>query len=65
MVDNERLEFIRLWADYVRTHEDREWSRQQNKVIDSQINSVREFYRRYPEIKKRILERYRLKGLKK
>jgi len=34
----ERLAFIDFWADYVRTHEDEDWSEQQNIVIDSQIN---------------------------
>lgn len=33
----ERREFIKQWAEYVRTHPDEEWSVQQNKVINSQI----------------------------
>lgn len=33
----ERLEFIKFWAKYVREHSDKEWSKQQNVVIDSQI----------------------------
>jgi len=35
----ERLEFIKFWANYVKTHPDEEWSRQQNIVINSQIES--------------------------
>ncbi|MFH1064959.1 MAG: hypothetical protein V1734_00435 [Nanoarchaeota archaeon] len=31
----ERMEFIDLWAKYVREHNDREWSRQQNIIINS------------------------------
>lgn len=33
----ERLKFIDFWAEYIRTHSDKDWSRQQNVVIDSQI----------------------------
>ena len=35
----ERLEFIEFWANYVKTHSDKEWSRQQKVLIDSQIKS--------------------------
>lgn len=34
----ERLEFIDFWAEYIRTHSDEEWSRQQNVLINSQIS---------------------------
>jgi hypothetical protein len=33
----ERLQFIKYWANYVKTHPDKVWSKQQNIVIDSQI----------------------------
>jgi hypothetical protein len=33
----ERMEFVRLWAKYVREHSDREWSEQQKTLIDSQF----------------------------
>ena len=33
----ERLQFIEFWAEYVRTHSDKEWSKQQNFLIDSVI----------------------------
>lgn len=33
----ERLEFVKYWANYVKTHPDKEWSRQQNIIINSQI----------------------------
>jgi len=36
----ERLEFIDFWANYVGTHSDEEWSRQQNILIDSQIKKM-------------------------
>jgi hypothetical protein len=34
----ERLEFIKFWADYIKTHKDEDWSEQQNIIINSQIN---------------------------
>lgn len=33
----ERINFVKFWADYVKTHSDKEWSRQQNLIINSQI----------------------------
>ncbi len=33
----ERLDFIKFWADYIKTHEDEDWSEQQNIIIDSQL----------------------------
>ena len=34
----DRINFVKFWANYVRTHSDRDWSEQQNILIDSQIN---------------------------
>jgi len=42
---DERQAFIRRWAEYVRTHDDEEWSRQQNKLIDSQLQTANEMAR--------------------
>lgn len=39
MNDTERIKFVDLWAEYVRTHPDKEWSRQQKIVVDSQLKS--------------------------
>ena len=33
--NKERQRFVHRWAEYVRTHSDKEWSRQQNVVINS------------------------------
>ena len=33
----ERLQFVKYWANYVKTHSDKDWSLQQNIVIDAQI----------------------------
>jgi hypothetical protein len=35
----ERLWFVDFWVNYIKTHSDKEWSRQQNIVIGSQINA--------------------------
>lgn len=42
----ERRAFIKRWAKFVRTHDDEEWSRQQNRLIDSQLQSANELARR-------------------
>ncbi len=34
---NQRLEFINLWCDYMRKISNKEWSRQQAELINSQI----------------------------
>ncbi len=33
----DRINFVKFWANYVRTHSDKEWSKQQNIIINSQI----------------------------
>lgn len=35
-----RRAMIKRWAAYVRTHDDEEWSRQQNTLINSQLQSA-------------------------
>ena len=39
--EKERLEFVDFWSDYVLKHSDKEWSRQQNKIINSCLRSSR------------------------
>ena len=39
---DERLKFIKFWAEYIKTHSDKEWSKQQNKLINSQLKTARE-----------------------
>ena len=34
---NERLKFIDLWVEYIKKHEDREWSKQQSAFINSMM----------------------------
>lgn len=38
----ERRAFVRRWAEYVRTHDDAEWSRRQNRLVDSQLQTANE-----------------------
>lgn len=38
----QRRAMIKRWAEYVRSHDDEEWSRQQNRLIDSQLQSANE-----------------------
>ena len=35
--EEDRLNFVKFWAEYVREHSDADWSRQQNILIDSVI----------------------------
>jgi hypothetical protein len=39
--ETERIKFVELWAEYVRTHPYKEWSRQQKIVVDSQLKGLR------------------------
>jgi len=34
----DRINFVKFWAKYVRTHRDEDWSEQQNIIIDSQMD---------------------------
>jgi hypothetical protein len=33
----DRLNYVKYWAEYIKTHSDEEWSRQQNILINSII----------------------------
>lgn len=33
----DRINFIKFWVNYIKTHSDKEWSEQQNIIINSQI----------------------------
>ncbi len=33
----ERLKFVKFWANYIKTHDDEDWSEQQNIIIDAQM----------------------------
>jgi hypothetical protein len=38
--EKERLQFVDTWAEYVKNHSDREWSQQQNIIINSGLRSA-------------------------
>ena len=37
----ERMNFVEYWANYVKTHSDKEWSRQQNILINSLMQNAK------------------------
>lgn len=37
----ERIQFIKEWAEYVRTHPDDDWGEQVNRLVNSQIQAAR------------------------
>ena len=37
----DRMNFVEYWAEYVRTHSDEEWSKQQKVLIDSQMQGAK------------------------
>ena len=37
----DRMNFVVYWADYVKNNPDKIWSKQQNVIIDSQINNAK------------------------
>ena len=41
----ERMNFVNYWAEYVKTHSDEDWSKQQKKLIDSQLHSSSEIFK--------------------
>lgn len=58
--DYDRLWFVELWAKFIKTHSDSDWSRQQNTIINSQLQSARAAKltpRQYLEIKGEVCRR--------
>jgi len=41
--DEDRMWYVEYWANYVRTHPDKVWSKQQKIIIDSQIQNARHY----------------------
>lgn len=37
----DRINFVEYWANYVKGHSDKVWSKQQNILINSQIKNAR------------------------
>lgn len=44
--------FIDYWAEYVKTHSDRDWSRQQNIIINSCLKTANMTKEQFLEMKK-------------
>ena len=38
----DRMNFVKYWANFVKNNHDKIWSKQQNILINSQINNARE-----------------------
>ena len=51
--NKERLRFVDLWSKYVIEHEDKEWSRQQNVIINSSLRSANISKENYIRMKKK------------
>lgn len=49
--EKERMRFIDFWSEYVMTHEDKDWSRQQNVIINSCLRSSRMSKEEYMKMK--------------
>ncbi len=39
--NKDRMWFVEYWANYVKTHPDKEWSRQQNVLINSLMQNAK------------------------
>jgi hypothetical protein len=51
---NERLAFVRFWANYIKTNSNKVWSQQQSKLINSILKSANQNPELYLTVKKRI-----------
>ena len=49
--NKERMEFVELWAEYVKTHNDKVWSRPQNVIINSALKSANYTKEQYLKLK--------------
>lgn len=59
-----RLNFVRYWAEYVKNHDDKLWSKQQKMLIDSQLINSKEVYEhllKTKEGRKKLIELGRLR----
>jgi len=54
--NKERLEFVDRWAEYVRTHSDKDWSKQQNIIINSSLKSANYSREGYLKMKNELSE---------
>ena len=38
--DEDRINFIKYWANYIKNNKDEDWSKQQNIIINSQLKKL-------------------------
>ncbi|MEM0467357.1 MAG: hypothetical protein QXL17_00370 [Candidatus Thermoplasmatota archaeon] len=55
---NDRFKFIDLWADFVKNHSDKEWSQQQNRIINSCLRSASMTKEQFLYMKKETYKQY-------
>ncbi len=46
-----RLEFVRFWADYVKSHPNEDWSKQQAAFINSVLRTANQDIELYKKVK--------------
>jgi len=49
----ERMKFIDLWSKYVLEHNDKDWSRQQNIIINSSLKTAHMTKKQYLQMKEK------------
>lgn len=53
----QREEFIDFWVNYMKTHSDKDWSRQQNVLINSVLKSCTQLSREeYTQLKNSLVQ---------
>ena len=50
--DRQRMDFVEFWGDYVATHDDKDWSRQQNMLINSCLRGANMTKEHFLDMKK-------------
>lgn len=46
-----RLHFVKLWVNYIKTHSNEEWSKQQAMLINSALRGADQDVKRYLHVK--------------
>ena len=54
----QRMDFVEYWAEYVRTHSDKEWSKQQNVIINSCLKNASMTKEQFLDMKRSSKHRY-------
>lgn len=49
--EKQRLDFVDKWAKYVRTHDDKKWSRLINPIINSELKEANRVKKKFYGIK--------------